>query len=205
MSKKIAIIGAGGHGKVVGEIAHLNNFKIINFFDDDKDLIKKNFPFKIKGSLNDLKHNLKYYDSFFIAIGDNKIRFNKANWLNKLNVEIINLIHPKSTFSKYTKLGKGICAMANSVVNPGTYIGDGVIINTSASIDHDCKIGKFVHIAPNATLSGNVSVGQNTLVGTGSSIHPGTKIGKNVKIGVGSNIFKNLIDNSIFRNKTFKN
>ena len=35
MNKKIAIIGAGGHGKVVGEIALLNQFKInylIKFF-----------------------------------------------------------------------------------------------------------------------------------------------------------------------------
>ena len=34
MNKKIAIIGAGGHGKVVGEIALLNQFETIDFFDD---------------------------------------------------------------------------------------------------------------------------------------------------------------------------
>jgi hypothetical protein len=34
MSKKLAIIGAGGHGKVVGEIALLNQYKTIDFFDD---------------------------------------------------------------------------------------------------------------------------------------------------------------------------
>ena len=39
-AKKIAILGAGGHGKVVGEIAHLNNFKIIDFFDDNYKNIK---------------------------------------------------------------------------------------------------------------------------------------------------------------------
>ena len=31
MNKKIAIIGAGGHGKVVGEIAILNKYKVVNF------------------------------------------------------------------------------------------------------------------------------------------------------------------------------
>ena len=30
MNKKIAIIGAGGHGKV-GEIAILNKYKVVNF------------------------------------------------------------------------------------------------------------------------------------------------------------------------------
>ena len=199
MSKKIAIIGAGGHGKVVGEIAHLNNFKIINFFDDDKDLMNSNFPFKIKGSLNDLERSLKYYDSFFIAIGDNKIRLDKTIWLNKLNVKIINLIHPKSTFSRYSKLGKGICAMANSVVNPGVYIGDGVIINTSASIDHDCIINDYVHISPNCSLSGNVKVGKLSHIGTGSAVHPKIIIGANVKIGVGSKVFKNIKKNQVYK------
>ena len=32
MNKNIAIIGAGGHGKVVGEIALLNHYKNIFFF-----------------------------------------------------------------------------------------------------------------------------------------------------------------------------
>ena len=36
MNKSLAIIGAGGHGKVVGEIALLNKFKVIDFFDDKK-------------------------------------------------------------------------------------------------------------------------------------------------------------------------
>jgi len=43
MNKKLAIIGAGGHGKVVGEIALLNQYKIIHFFDDEIEKIK-DFP-----------------------------------------------------------------------------------------------------------------------------------------------------------------
>ena len=56
MNKKIAIIGAGGHGKVVGEIALLNQYKTIDFFDDQIYQIK-NFPFKIIGNLELLKKN----------------------------------------------------------------------------------------------------------------------------------------------------
>ena len=40
MNKKIAIVGAGGHGKVVGEIALLNQYEIIDFFDDKYSEIK---------------------------------------------------------------------------------------------------------------------------------------------------------------------
>jgi len=198
VSKKLAIIGAGGHGKVVGEIAMLNQYDTIDFFDDKISEIK-NFPFKIIGNLRLLKKNLKNYDNFFIAIGDNKIRYDKISWLKKEKNNIVSLIHPKSTVSQFSSIGKGSCVMANAVVNPGTFIKEGVIINTSSSIDHDCLIEDYAHISPNCSLSGNVSVGKFTHLGTGTSIHPGIKIGKNVKVGIGSKIYKDIIDNKTIK------
>ena len=62
--------------------------------------------------------------------------------------------------------------MANAVINTGSSIGNGAIINTY-SIDHDCYIEDYVHISPNCSLSGNVKVGKLTHMGTGSSVHPG--------------------------------
>ena len=199
MNKKIAIIGAGGHGKVVGEIAQLNGYNIVDFFDDNENLKKEEFFFPILGNLNFLKNSLKKYNAFFVAIGNNKIRFDKVEWLIKSGANIINLIHPRSTISKYTKLGNGICVMANSVVNPGSVVGNGVMINTSASIDHDCKIEDYVHISPNCSLSGNVKVGKFSHIGTGTSVHPGIEIGANVKVGIGSKIFNNVLDNTVYK------
>ena len=167
MSKKIAIIGAGGHGKVVGEIALLNHYQKIDFFDDKFDKIKS-FPFNIINNLDFLSNHINNYDAFFVAIGDNELRSKKIEWLKKYKVNI----------SRFTKIGFGNCMMANAVVNPGTSIKDGIIINTSASIDHDCIIDDFAHISPNCSLSGNVKIGRFTHIGTGSSIHPGISIGK---------------------------
>ena len=82
MSKKLAIIGAGGHGKVVGEIALLNQYDTIDFFDDQVNKIKK-FPFTVIGDIDQLKNNLKNYNFFFVAIGDNKIRYEQILWLKK--------------------------------------------------------------------------------------------------------------------------
>lgn len=199
MNKKLAIIGAGGHGKVVGEIASLNNYQVIDFFDDQFSKIK-NYPFKIVGNLKKLELNLKSYDVFFVAIGDNKRRYHFLNWLKKKKIDAINLIHPKSTVSALSKLGNGICVMANAVINPGTKIKNGAIINTSASIDHDCIIEEVVHISPNCSISGGVSIGKFSHVGTGTSVHPCIHIGKYVKIGVGCRVFKNISDKSILKN-----
>ena len=199
MNKKLAIIGAGGHGKVVGEIALLNQYDTIDFFDDKISEIK-NFPFGIVGNIELLKKNLKNYDDFFVAIGDNVIRCDKISWLKKEKKNIVSLIHPKSTVSKFSSIEAGSCVMANAAINAGTLIKEGVIINTSASIDHDCQIEGYAHISPNCSLSGNVKVGKFTHLGTGTSVHPGINIGQNVKTGIGSKIFKNILDNKIFKN-----
>ena len=199
MNKKIAIIGAGGHGKVVGEIALLKHYEIINFFDDQFSKIN-NYPFKIVGNLKNLESNLGFYDDFFVAIGDNKKRYNLISWLKEKKANLVNLIHPRSTISNLSKLGYGICVMANAVINPGTQIKNGVIINTSASIDHDCFIEEAVHISPNCSLSGGVRIGKLSHIGTGTSIHPGIQIGQNVKIAIGCKVFKDISDQSIFIN-----
>jgi sugar O-acyltransferase (sialic acid O-acetyltransferase NeuD family) len=198
MTKNIAIIGAGGHGKVVGEIALLNQYKVINFFDDKVNDIKK-FPFTISGSLDYLKDHLKDYDAYFIAIGENRIRFNIMEQLKK-KINIVSLVHPRSTISQFSSLGIGTCVMANAVINPGTLIKEGAIINTSASIDHDCIIEDFAHISPNCSLAGSVRVGKFSHLGTGTSVHPGIYIGNNVKTAVGSKVFKNILDDTVQKN-----
>ena len=199
MNKKIAIIGAGGHGKVVGEIALLSKYEIIDFFDDQENRIKE-FPFTISGSLDYLKGHLKDYDAYFVAIGENQIRFNIIEWLKKQKVNIVSLVHPRSTISTFSSLGIGTCIMANAVVNPGVIIKDGVIINTSASVDHDCVIEDFAHISPNCSLSGSVKIGKFSHLGTGTSVHPGIRIGNNVKTAVGSKVFKNILDDIVQKN-----
>lgn len=200
MKKNLAVIGAGGHGKVVGEIALLKKYKNIHFFDDKFKHSKDNFPFFVKGTTQNLLKSLKNYNEFFVAIGDNKIRSEKIKLLQELKLKIINLIHPKSTLSKNCILGKGICVMANAVINSGSTINNGVIINTSAVVEHDCFIDEFSHISPNCSLSGNVKIGKHSHIGTGSAVHPSIKIGSNVKVGVGAKIFKNIKNNKIFKN-----
>jgi sugar O-acyltransferase (sialic acid O-acetyltransferase NeuD family) len=197
MSKKLAIIGAGGHGKVIGEIALLNNYESINFFDDKFSKIKE-FPFDIIGSLEYLKDHLENYDFFFVAIGNNRSRHDKIQWLKKEKVNIVSLVHPKSIISKFSSLDIGTCVMANAVINIGSFIKEGVIINTSASIDHDCIIEEYAHISPNCSLSGSIKIGKFSHLGTGTSVQPGIRVGNNVKTGIGSKIYKDILDDKIY-------
>ena len=197
IEKKIAILGAGGHGKVAGDIAFLNGFRNIDFFDDNF-LDIKNYPFKIIGNLSQFEKVSNQYSFWFVAIGDNSMRKKIVLRFNKFKKNLANLIHPSSVISHFSKIDKGICIMANVVINSGSKVKKGAIINSSASIDHDCTISEFVHIAPNVTLCGNVFIEHGSLIGAGSTMHPGIKVGKNVKIGIGSKVFKDIKNDTIY-------
>ncbi|MBS7834580.1 acetyltransferase [Wohlfahrtiimonas chitiniclastica] len=188
--KKLAIVGAGGHGKVAAEIAELNGYQCIHFFDKKH---TTNYPWPILGSLNDLIQNHQLYDEVFIAIGDNHHRYNNYIALKQVpHLVMTTLIHPSAIVSRYSDIAPGCLIAAGSIIAPFVSIEHGCIVNTGAMIDHDCTIQEFSHIAPGVTLSGGVTIGKNNWIGTGSTIIQNIELTNNIYIGAGSLIVKNL-------------
>lgn len=187
--KTAIILGAGGHAKSLTSIIELMDYKIISYFDpnrDDKSLfgimIRKNYNPKI----------LK--DSFlFIGIGDNHKR--KA-LTNRLGHKVAQAIHPFCFIDKTAILGEGVQIFPGVVINKNTMIGEHTIINSNSTIEHDVVVGSFAHIAPGSVVCGAVTIGDETLIGANSTILPNCKIGKNVIIGAGSTIISSVPDNS---------
>ena len=187
---KIAIYGAGGHAKVIAEIAMELNYEIVAFIDIQK---KEIFNFTTISYEEFLK---QFIDTkVIIAIGNNEIRAKVFNELIKDSIEITTLIHSKAIVSKSAEIDIGTVVMAGVVINSEAKIGKGVILNTSSVIEHENVINDFVHISPNVALAGNVSIGEFSHIGIGSSVIQGIKIGKNCTIGAGSVVINNINDN----------
>ena len=114
----------------------------------------------------------------FVAVGDNKRRKRCFGELASMGFTMVNVISRYAIISPRGRLTlAGVGDMPGAVINTGTVIGDGAIVNTNASVDHDCRIGAFVHIAPGTALAGNVKVGNGALLGVGSRVIPGVTIG----------------------------
>lgn len=195
--KRLAIIGAGGHGKVAADIAELSGWDVIVFFDDYP---TKNYPWPIIGSCQELiSSSLKDYDAIFVAIGNNDYRKKLFNILEVIDSnKLISLIHPKATISKHAQINVGCLIAANAVINPSTVVHKGCIINTGATVDHDCTIQDFSHIAPGVHLSGNVKIGHNNWIGVGSTIIQCIEMADNIFLGGGSLVVKDLKKSGIY-------
>ncbi len=195
--KRLAILGASGHGKVVAEIAELSGWEKIQFFDDAWPDVGKNGPWPVLGKTNDLIHKIREYDCAIVAIGDNDIRYEKSLFLISKGFKLATLIHPAAIVSQYSNISQGSVVMAGVVINPFSEFGQACIINTSASIDHDCIIDNAVHISPGVNLAGAVKVGALSCIGIGATVKQCIQIGTNVVIGAGSTVINDVYDDFI--------
>ncbi|MBP2070680.1 acetyltransferase [Thermoanaerobacterium butyriciformans] len=191
MKDKLLIIGAGGHGKVVADIAlKMGKWKEIAFLDDNCS-IKYSMGIEVIGKLSDVFKYISEYD-MSVGIGDNVTREKLIDRLNYEGASIPTLIHPNATIGKEVNLGIGTVIMAGVVINCCAKIGNGCIINTGATIDHDNIIEDFVHISPGVHTAGGVKVGKRSWLGIGSVVINNIYITDDCKIGAGAVVIKNI-------------
>ncbi|MCD9535870.1 MULTISPECIES: acetyltransferase [Photobacterium] len=190
--KKLAIVGAGGHSKVVAEIAQLNGWTSLDFFDDRWPTLTQFSDYTVVGNIQSLYKSIVDYDGVIIAIGNNEIRAKLYLTLVAQDANFISLIHPRAIISTRTKIGNGTVIMANVVINPDVVIGSNCIINSSSVIEHDCFINDHVHICPNTALAGEVKVDKKAWIGIGSTVIQQINIGENVFVGAGSTVIHDI-------------
>lgn len=184
---RLIIIGAGGHGKVIADIALKNGYENICFTDD---MVKDNvMSFPVIGTCGDIGCLDDGRTDFVIGIGDNAIRKKIAE---KYHVNWVSVIHPSAQIAVNAKIGKGSVVMANAVVNACAKVGKHCIINTGAIVEHDDEIEDYVHISPNAALGGSVCVGTLTQIGIGAAVKNNVQICGNCVIGAGAAVVRDI-------------
>ncbi len=197
--KKVVILGAGGHAKVIAEIITKSGDEVLGFLDDNKDIQGNEIYLgkKVLGTTHEEDVERYKNNYFVIGIGSNKIRKIISNKYPSL--KWYTAVHPSSIIATDVTIGDGSVVMPGAIINPGTKIGNHVIVNTGVTIDHDNIIGDYVHISPGAHLAGTVKVGEQTWICTGVTIVNNITIGKNNIIGAGATVIRNIEqENSTF-------
>jgi sugar O-acyltransferase (sialic acid O-acetyltransferase NeuD family) len=192
---KLLILGAGGHGKVVLDVAKITGKWDLISFLDDKDVLNEVMGLHIIGKLEDYKSFKSEYNYAFVAIGNNGLRIKYLEKLNKEGFILPKIIHPFSSLSKNVEIGKGTIIMPGVVINTCVKIGKGCILNTNCSIDHDCILGNAVHLSPGVSIGGTVIIGEKVWVGIGSSISNNIVIGNNSIVAAGAVVIKDVPEN----------
>ena len=148
--KKLLIVGAGGHGKVVAEVAQDCGYEQIAFLDD-------NSPEAIGTVAEMEKFTEQCYDAF-VGIGNNQLRANILKRLKNARYHIPVLIHPTAYISKTAEIHPGTVVEPKAIVNTSAVIEEGCIISVGAIVDHDTKLEQCVHVNAGAIVKAGATV-----------------------------------------------
>lgn len=192
--KRLAVLGASGHGKVIADCAELCGWEQVSFFDDRWPELLVNGHWPVIGGTNDLIETLSQFQGVVVGIGNNGIRLTKLQQLLDAGAQLPVLQHPSAQVSRYARIGLGSVVFAGAVINADSELGQGVIINTGATVDHDCVLGDGVHISPGANLAGGVVVAERSWIGIGASVRQLVRIGSDVVVGAGAAVVADTAD-----------
>ncbi len=141
---KLIILGSGGYGRVVADIAtQLNRYDEILFLDDHSTASD------VLGKCQDFS---KFDGEFYPAFGNNEARLSWISRLLEAGKQVATIVHPTAYVSPTATLGVGVTVLPKSAVGSFTVVEDGCIINMSATVDHNCTIGKGCHICLGAIV-----------------------------------------------------
>lgn len=162
MTKSLLILGAGGHGKVVKEIAEALGYTKIAFLDDNST--------EAIGKIADSKALVDEYQEAFVGIGNNKFRGELLNRLEEEGFRIPVLVHPTAYVSKSAVIGKGTVIEPKAIVNANSKVGFGCIVSVGSIVDHDAVLEDCVHVNAGAICKAGSIVAEETRIDAGQIV-----------------------------------
>ena len=201
MTLPLAIIGFGGHGRVVAAALIASGKRIIAVTDFRPSQVvgapKNSSAFTDEAFLERFRPN-----EIELVLGIGSIKPSNESDLTRqvvksfqnLGYRVVGLRHPTAWVAEDAIVSPTAQIHAGVIVQPGANVGDFSILNTKSSIDHDCQIESFCHIGPGSTLSGNVFVGTGSHLGTGCNVIQGIRIGESCFVAAGATVVRNVLN-----------
>ena len=188
--RRLAILGAGGHGQVVAETAISLGWEELYFFDDAHPVA--GCYGSTKGTVSDYLRQVDLCDGALVAIGNIEIRERIQKHLVVAGANLVSLVSQFANVSPTVKIGAGCLVLPSAILASGVTLGDGVIINHGAVVDHDCTVGDFTHICPRVAIGGDSTIESRCWVGIGSTVINGITIGTGAYLGAGAVLVRDL-------------
>jgi sugar O-acyltransferase (sialic acid O-acetyltransferase NeuD family) len=190
----VAILGAGGHGRVVLDILLQAGHEVACLLDSNPQLHGRRIDgVEVIGGPDRLPElPARDVDGVVVAIGDNGVRRAMAQQVSTAGLRLVNAVHPSANLARTVSLGRNVVIAAGALVCAHCQIGDSVILNTGCVVDHESMIGTAVHICPGVKLAGHVTIEAGVFVGLGASVIQNVRIGTEAVVGAGSVVIRDV-------------
>jgi sugar O-acyltransferase (sialic acid O-acetyltransferase NeuD family) len=192
MTRRVVIVGAGGHAREVLEILWAcrrggEDVEPLGFVHDaagDAAAALNGLP--VLGTFEWLARARIDGLSAICAVGTPAVCERLALRVRGLGIPVTSAIDPDAWIAVTARLGDGVMVFPRVVINANAEIGDHTTLNVAASVSHDARIGRFASVGPGARIAGNVCVGERCFIGMGASLIQGVSVGEGSVIGAGA-------------------
>ena len=160
--KRLVILGSGGYGRTVSDIAHQLGYSTTVLDDADP-----------AHPLSSFSSYIDEHTSFIPAFGKNAFRIEWINRIEESGGQLATLIHPTAYVSPTVTINPGTVILPHAIVNTDVVINRGCIINLGAIVDHGCILEEGVHIAPGAIVKGENRIEKCSKIEAGEVVERG--------------------------------
>ena len=164
MSRKLIILGSGGYGRTVYDVAEQLGYSITVLDDSDKEHPLNSFSLYIKKDVE-----------FIPAFGNNEFRLGWIERIEEAGGKPATLIHPSAYVSPKAHVSEGCVVLPGAIINTGTRIGKGCIINLGAIVDHDVIVEDGVHLCVRCIVKGENRISRCEKIEAGEIIERATR------------------------------
>ena len=184
---RVAIVGAGGHGRVALDVLLASGFedRILGFYDDAHAALSgevRGIP--ILGDVGMLKSMLSVETvHVVVAITDNEARLRVANSLRGLGARFLSAGHPEAYVSGAAVVGDGCVVAAGAVVHPDAAVGSHCFLGPLSVVDRDAEVGAGTWISAGAIVGPGARVGARVVLGQNSSVGRKAVVDGDVEVG----------------------
>jgi sugar O-acyltransferase (sialic acid O-acetyltransferase NeuD family) len=184
---RVAIVGAGGYGRVALDVLLAGGFggRILGFYDDAHAALSgrvRGFP--ILGDVGMLKSMLSVEPvHVVVAITDNEARLRVANSLRALGGQFLSAVHPAASVSDVAVVGDGCVVAAGATVHPEAAVGSHCFLGPGSVVDRDAEVGAGTWISAGAIVGSGARIGARVILGQNSSVGRKTVVDGDVEVG----------------------
>ncbi len=183
MAGRLLILGAGGHGRAVADLAAECGWDVAGFTD------RSPGP-GVLGEDDEVEDLIRAgkVDAAIVGVGNTALRRRAELFelLKKAGATTPTLVHPCASVARTCRIGEGTVVFPGVVLGAAVEVGDNVVLYSNTVAEHDSRIASHAYLSPGAILSGSVTVEASAFVGAGAVILPGISVGPGATVGAGA-------------------
>ena len=184
---RVAIVGAGGYGRVALDILLAGGLgdRVLGFYDDAHAVISERLRgYPVLGDVEMLKSMLSVEPvHVVVAITDNKARLRVANSLRGLGGQFFTAVHPLAYLSGVATIEGGCVVGAGVAVHPDSAVGSHCFLGPGSVVDRDAEVGAGSWISAGAVVGSGARVGARVVLGPNSSVGRKASVEAEVEVG----------------------